>query len=127
MWGLKLGVELVILPAEYAGIPITFIISSVVAVLYFIALIGVLLGRTWGPLVAGTTALVDLVLGFFLSAKMIYALTGAVLLPLLAILAFIELGASISHLIRCRVSRIFTDDAKRLPAYSHARKSPAHL
>ncbi|MGZ6357110.1 MAG: hypothetical protein ACXWOX_21265 [Ktedonobacteraceae bacterium] len=89
-WWLVPATQSVISSAQYAGVPTTIAAGTLVAALYFIALIGVLRRRRWGAIVAGATALFDLAIGFFLSATVLYALAGAVLLGIVVILACLE-------------------------------------
>lgn len=58
----------------------TIAVGAVVAVFYFIALVGIVRRQKWGAIMAGATALFDLAVGFFLSATVLYSLAGAVLL-----------------------------------------------
>ena len=99
-WWLIPGTQSVISSAQYAGVPTTIAVGVVVATLYLIALIGVVQRRRWGAIVAGATAVFDLVIGSFLSATVLYALAGGVLLGIVAILAYLEhrrLGSTTLH------------------------------
>lgn len=89
-WWLVPSTQSVVSSAQYAGVPTTIIVGAVVATLYFIALVGVVRRQRWGAIIAGATALFDLAIGFFLSATVLYALVGAVLLAIVVILAYLD-------------------------------------
>lgn len=73
-----------------AGASIAIEVGAVVAAFYFIALVGIVRRRTWGAIIACVTAVFDTIIGFFLSATALHALAGAVLLAVVAVLAYIE-------------------------------------
>ncbi|MGZ4904667.1 MAG: hypothetical protein ACXV5I_07630 [Halobacteriota archaeon] len=89
-WWLFPSTQSVISQAGTAGVSVTVAIGTVVAVLYLIALVGIVQRKTWGALLACATALFDIAIGFFLSATVLYALAGAALLAVVAVLAYLE-------------------------------------
>ncbi|MGZ4903004.1 MAG: hypothetical protein ACXV47_08985 [Halobacteriota archaeon] len=68
---------------------VTIAIGAVIALFYFIALVGIVRRRAWGAVIACVVALFDLVIGLFLSSTVLYVVAGAVLLAVVAVLAYV--------------------------------------
>ncbi|MGZ7182319.1 MAG: hypothetical protein ACXVJJ_08815 [Halobacteriota archaeon] len=68
---------------------VTIAIGAVIALFYFIGLVGIVRRRAWGAVIACVVALFDLVIGLFLSSTVLYVVAGAVLLAVVAVLAYV--------------------------------------